>query len=149
MAGYEMIFNEDIYHFKVTCLIDKKDKPYRVIAIEKHKNLTQFAEAILDSFKFGCNHCFGFYDNMRNWTNAKESYERFVDVDKYFAQDNAKSPNKTTIETVFSTNKIMLFLFDYGAEWHFKVKLVGKSEPEPKKKYPLILQESGKAPKEY
>lgn len=144
-----MIFNQNIYHFKVTCLNEGNGKPYRVIAIENHKNLTQLAEAILGSFKFNCDHCFGFYENIRNWTNSKLNYERFVDVDVYTVADNPKSPDKTKIKKLFSSDVPMLFLFDYGHEWRFTVKLVGQSEPVQGKKYPLTLEKFGNAPKQY
>lgn len=144
-----MIFNQDIYHFKVTCLNEGKGKPYRVIAIEKYKSLTQLSEAILGSFKFNCDHCFGFYDNIKNWTKSKVNYEMFVDVDVYTVADNPISPDKTTIETAFYSHKSLLFLFDYGAEWRFMVKFIDKSEPIKNKTYPLILEKLGEAPKQY
>jgi hypothetical protein len=62
-----MLFDNDIYQFKITYLTDLKKQPYRIIEVEKHQTLTQFAEAILNSFNWGCIHCFGFYDNLRKW----------------------------------------------------------------------------------
>ncbi len=144
------ILHTDIYHIKATCLIDGRDKPYRIIAIEKYKNLTNLAEAILSSFGFGCDHCFGFYDDIKHWMKSKVCYERFVDVEQeYFAMDDAESPNKTNIDKVFTGSTPMLFLFDYGDEWHFKVELVNKSEITPNKAYPYVIEEHGKAPKQY
>lgn len=144
------LYNTDIYHIKATCLIDGRDNPYRVVAIEKYKNLTNLAEAILGSFKFGCDHCFGFYDNIKNWTKSKVAYERFVDVEQgYFAKDFAESPNETSIDKVFKDATPMLFLFDYGREWLFTVSLVNKSEIMQDKAYPYVIEEHGKVPKQY
>lgn len=145
-----MNLHADIYHFKTTCLLDKKDNPYRIIAIEKYKNLTELSEAILNSFNFGCNHCFGFYDNIKTWANSKVCYEHFVDLeDGYAAAENAQSPKETTIETAFLKHNKFLFLYDYGDEWHFLVELINKSEIEEGKTYPFTLETHGKAPKQY
>ena len=145
-----MIFHNDIYNFKVTCLIDGRDKPYRVIEIEKYKSLKNLAEAILGSFKFGCDHAFGFYDNLNSWIRSKVIYEHFVDLeDDYAAMDNAKSCDKSRIESVFKIGEPMLFLFDYGDEWRFKVQLVSQSEIKQGKTYPLTVEKFGKEPKQY
>ena len=33
----------------------------------------------------------------------------------------------------------MLFLFDYGDEWRFKVEVVGMGEKVPKARYPKVI----------
>ncbi len=43
----------------------------------------------------------------------------------------------------------MLFLFDYGDEWHFKVELTAMGERLPRSQYPRILATTGKAPPQY
>jgi hypothetical protein len=37
----------------------------------------------------------------------------------------------------------MLFLFDYGDEWHFIVELKGIKLPAEGKRYPLVVQSVG------
>jgi hypothetical protein len=45
--------------------------------------------------------------------------------------------------------KEFLFLFDYGDEWHFGVKLVRSGEVEPGARYPRVLAGQGEAPPQY
>lgn len=43
----------------------------------------------------------------------------------------------------------MLFLFDYGDEWRFKIEAIGMGEKVPKARYPKVLVSIGKAPPQY
>jgi hypothetical protein len=43
----------------------------------------------------------------------------------------------------------MLFLFDYGDEWRFKVEVIGLGEKVPKARYPKVLATVGKTPPQY
>jgi hypothetical protein len=46
--------------------------------------------------------------------------------------------------------KEFLFLFDYGDEWHFGVKLVRLSPTvEPGVRYPRVIAQAGEAPPQY
>ena len=47
-------------------------------------------------------------------------------------------------------NKEFLFLFDYGDEWHFGVKLVRLSPTvELGVRYPRVIAQAGEAPPQY
>lgn len=62
-----------------------------------------------------------------------------------------KDVSTTTIGSVgLRTNKKILYLFDYGDEWHFnvRVKKINKN-PDAKAKYPRILEIQGEAPAQY
>ncbi len=49
-----------------------------------------------------------------------------------------------------SGKKEFLFLFDYGDEWHFGVKLVRLSPAvEPGARYPRVVAQQGEAPPQY
>ena len=43
----------------------------------------------------------------------------------------------------------MLFLFDYGDEWHFIVELKGIELSKEGEKYPFVLESIGSAPSQY
>jgi hypothetical protein len=43
----------------------------------------------------------------------------------------------------------MLFLFDYGDEWHFIVELKGIELPKEGEKYPLVVESVGGVPLQY
>jgi hypothetical protein len=47
-------------------------------------------------------------------------------------------------------DKEFLFLFDYGDEWHFGVKLIGTGQPpQPGARYPRLVATHGDAPPQY
>ncbi|MCD6189707.1 MAG: hypothetical protein J7J97_05930 [Thermococcus sp.] len=57
---------------------------------------------------------------------------------------------RTKINQVFNKiKKKMLFLFDYGDEWHFIVELKGIKPPEENVEYPLVVKSVGEAPPQY
>jgi len=43
----------------------------------------------------------------------------------------------------------MLFLFDYGDEWRFKVEVIGLGEQMPETDYPRVVATVGTAPPQY
>ena len=45
--------------------------------------------------------------------------------------------------------KQMLFLFDYGDQWQFKVELIGLGQKEAKVTYPRVVKQVGTAPPQY
>ena len=146
---------DKIYILKVT-LNDwfgrVKGTPHRTLAIPGGFTLYGFAEEIIDAFGFDFDHCFGFFDNLKMWTKSIECYELFKDIEKEQGLEPTpcKSVKKTRIDGVFNkTGKKMLFLFDYGAEWHFIIELKGIETSKKKINYPLILESAGEAPPQY
>jgi hypothetical protein len=68
--------------------------------------------------------------------------EEAPDVDEVLIRD-VPYPGKTG-------KKEFLFLFDYGDEWHFGVKLLGTSDKKtPRARYPRVTARRGKAPPQY
>ena len=121
--------------------------PYRILAVPEGFTLYNLAEAIVDSFDFYFDHAFGFYDNIKRWTESTEGYELFADIG---GESEFKSVKRTKISEVFNKiKKKMLFLFDYGDEWHFIVELKGIESPKEDAKYPLVVESVGKPPPQY
>ncbi len=121
--------------------------PYRTLTIPEGSTLYSLAEAIVDSFDFDFDHAFGFYDNIKRWTESREGYELFTDIGE---DSEFKSVKRTKINKVFDKiKKKMLFLFDYGDEWHFIVEFKGVESPKEDAKYPLIVKSVGEAPPQY
>ena len=101
----------------------------------------------MDSFDFDFDHAFEFYNNIKRWTESTEGYELFADIGK---ESEFKSVKRTKMSEVFDKiKKKMLFLFDYGDEWHFIVELKGVESSEETAKYPLIVKSVGKSPPQY
>lgn len=133
-----------IYTFKV--LFDKD--VYRIIEIKGRQTLFDLAAIILKSYNFDMDHMFGFYNNLKNPYKSDEIYELLDEVD-FFMNKNTKELRDTSIEEVFERKKKMLFLFDYGDEWHFLVESQKVDDPKPRIKYPRIIAKVGRAPKQY
>jgi len=150
MRSYKIKQGERIYLMK-TILSDwygkVKGRPYRVLAIPEGFSLYRLAEAIVDSFGFYFDHPFGFYDNIKQWTKSKEGYELFADIGE---ESDFKGVGRIKINQVFNEiQKKMLFLFDYGDEWHFVVEFKGIESPKENEKYPSVLESIGDAPPQY
>lgn len=127
-----------------------QDNPYRDIAVPERFSLYRLAETILKSFDFYFDHCFGFFDNLNDPWNAKESYELFVDILDVDAEPGSKSVKKNKVKDVFrETGQKMLFYFDYGDDWHFPMTLLKIEESASGEKYPKLIAAIGKAPEQY
>lgn len=122
-----------------------KRNPYRVIAIRPDASLYQLAEAIIDSFDFDFDHCFGFFAGPA-WHQSNEGYELFSDVGE---ESRFPGVKQIKAESVFNDiGKKMIFLFDYGDEWLFDVELTSIRLDESKAK-PYVVKSVGPSPKQY
>jgi len=123
--------------------------PYRVLAIPEGFTLYQFAEAILASFDFDCDHAFGFYNNLTHYSHSNEGYEIFSD-DEMGSESDYPGVKKTKVNVVFTIiGKKMLFLFDYGDQWYFRVEHIGIEPAKRGKPYPDCVKSVGKARPQY
>lgn len=127
----------------------------REIEIPENTNLYKLAEVIIGAYNFNFDHCFGFFSriNEGNYFDSERKYELFTDLieeGEDLEPTGAGSVKKTKISEVWQNiGDKMMFLFDYGDNWQFIVKLVGFGERKPKQKYPRILKRVGRAPKQY
>ena len=122
---------------------------YRDIELPSSKPLEDLAAAIVNAFGFDFDHAFGFYSSLKgNYSKSPERYELFADIGE--AGEGVKSVRRTKLSTAFpELGKQMLFLFDYGDEWQFKVELIGLGQKEPKAAYPRVVKQVGQAPLQY
>jgi hypothetical protein len=121
----------------------------RQIEVEGGKPLYHLAEAIVGAFGFDFDHAFGFYTGTKAATMMKTNprYELFADMGE---DSNARSVKKTKVAEAFpQVGRTMTFLFDYGDEWRFRIKLIGFGQRTAKVRYPRILASKGKAPEQY
>ena len=124
-----------------------RGQPSRVLAIPEYFTLYSLAETIVDSFGFDFDHPFGFYDNIKRWSHSDEGYELFADIGE---GSKFKGVKITRVNKVFDEiGKKMLFLFDYGDEWHFIVELKGIEPQSENAKYPFVVESVGDAPPQY
>ena len=140
----------NIYQIKVTLSdfsLRVRGCPYRVIAIDGSDSLYKLAEAILNSFDFDMDHCFGFYDNMKDIYRSWEGYELFADTG-----DSGRFPGVKGIlvgEVYNQPKKKMLFFFDYGDSWRFITQLIDVQESQNKKIKPQVTKSVGRSPEQY
>ncbi len=122
---------------------------YRDIELPSSTSLEDLAAAIVSAFGFVFDHAFGFYSALTGrYHDAEERYELFADLRG--ADEGVRSVRRTKLSTAFpQVGKKMLFLFDYGDQWQFKVELIGLGQEEPKAAYPRVVKQVGAAPPQY
>ncbi|MBI3007958.1 MAG: hypothetical protein HYY56_00300, partial [Candidatus Omnitrophica bacterium] len=92
----------------------------RKIQIERTKSLYNFAKVITQAFGFQFDHCFGFYDTLKDKMNCKKAFELFVDIGEEPTNGVAKGVKKVKISQAFKhIGEKLIFLFDYGDGWQF------------------------------
>ena|SRR6266702_1059222 len=123
---------------------------YRDIELAPSKSLYVLAETIVSSFNFDFDHAFGFYTGL---TPAKihktfPKYELFADMGD--ADPQVLGVKKTRIsQAFFEVGQTMLFLFDYGDDWLFRVTLRAVGKKSAKTRYPRVVATGGEAPVQY
>jgi len=123
---------------------------YRDIELDPSKSLYVLAETIVSSFNFDFDHAFGFYTGL---TPAKihktfPKYELFADMGD--ADPQVLGVRKTKIsQAFFEVEQTMLFLFDYGDNWLFRVTLRAVGKKSAKTRYPRVVATDGEAPAQY
>jgi Plasmid pRiA4b ORF-3-like protein len=126
-----------------------RPKLYRDIEIDSGKSLYDLAEGIVRAFDFDLDHAFGFYSKLTDYyLDSPIKYELFADMEG--GESDAGSVKRTKVaQAVPDVGSRMLFLFDYGDEWRFKVEVIGLGEKVPKARYPKVIKSIGTAPPQY
>ena len=121
---------------------------YRDVEIEASKSLYCLAEAIVSAFGFDFDHAFGFYSGLKRGAPTQPRYELFADLGD--ADTGVLGVKKTKVAQAFpAVGHAMVFLFDYGDEWRFRVKLTGLGKKIAKLRYPRLVATHGQAPEQY
>ena len=136
--------------FILRAALDGETSVYRDIEIEPSKSLYRLAEAIVTAFGFDFDHAFGFYSGLKPTTmmKARPRYELFADMGD--AAPGVVGVKKTRISQAFpEVGHTMMFLFDYGDDWHFRVSLKAEGTKLAKVRYPRVVATRGEAPLQY
>lgn len=125
---------------------------WREIAVAANQTLEDLGAAIPLAFGFYDAHLWSFFLNGRAWDRTTEyALEGEPDL---FDEPPTHAAGQVAIRDVpfpgASGKKEFLFLFDYGDEWHFGVKLMRLSPTlEPRGRYPKVVAQAGTAPPQY
>ena len=125
---------------------------WREIEVAANQTFADLGEAIPLAFGFDDPHLWSFFLSGQAWDPASE-YALDSQPDP-FGGRRARAARRAQIREVpfpgASGKKEFLFLFDYGDEWHFGVKLVRiHPDLEPGARYPRVVARQGEAPAQY
>src|SRR5918993_2433826 len=118
---------------------------WRELELTGEQTLGDLGEAIPLAFGFDDPHLWSFFLSGKPWDDAT-GYARSPSPDD---SRPARAADRQRIRDA-PAGKEFLFLFDYGDEWHFGVRLVrsGKA-PNPGLRYPQVIASHGQAPPQY
>lgn len=136
--------------FILRIALDGQKSIYRDVEIEPSKSLYRLAEAIVKAFDFDFDHAFGFYSGLTpaKLTRVDPRYELFADMGE--ADPGVFSVKKTKVSQAFpEVGHTLLFLFDYGDDWLFRITLKETGTKQPKARYPRVVTIRGNAPPQY
>lgn len=146
-----------IYTFRVRILGGYFAPPdgrsiWREIAIAANQTLGDLGHAIPVAFGFDDPHLWSFFLSGKPWDTASE-YAFYPD-DDIFSGKRSHDAKRTYIRNVpfpgKTGKKEFLFLFDFGDEWHFGVKLLRESPTlEQGASYPRVVASEGESPPQY
>jgi hypothetical protein len=117
---------------------------WRELELTGDQTLGDLGEAIPLAFGFDDPHLWSFFLSGKPWDDATE-YARWPSPDD---GRPAQAADRLRIRDA-PASKEFLFLFDYGDEWHFGVRLVRTGAPEPGVRYPRVVATRGQAPAQY
>jgi Plasmid pRiA4b ORF-3-like protein len=128
--------------------VELRPEIYRDIEIASGMPLDFLAAAIVEAFGFDLDHPFGFYSKFTgNVFAAKPRYELLDDVER---DPDALSVEEVTVAEAFRRlKKALLFVFDYGDNWRFRVTFTGRGRMTQSRPYSRVLDTVGEAPAQY
>lgn len=128
----------------------------RTIELPEALSLYRLAETVINAFGFAFDHAFGFFDFAQGTGNilaAEKKYDLFTDMieeGEDIEPTGAGSVKKTMVSEVWrEPGARMVMLFDYGDDWLFTVVFKAWGVQDKTRKYPVILEKKGRAPRQY
>jgi hypothetical protein len=117
---------------------------WREVELTADQTLAELGERIPTAFGFDDDHLWSFFLSGRPWDRDSE-YARLPDPPVGGRERGADGLRVGDAPA----RKEFLFLFDYGDEWHFGVRLVRTGVVEPGARYPRVVASHGQAPPQY
>lgn len=122
---------------------------FRDIEIPGDASLYALALAINEAYGFAFDHAFGFYrPASRDWLAATVKYELFADIGEADGPDSLSVEDTDVADAFTAPGDAMTFLFDYGDEWLFDVRLL-ETRPAGRSRKAKVVRSEGVAPPQY
>lgn len=145
-----------IYTFRVRILDGIYAPPnareiWREIEVAANQTLEDLGTAIPDAFGFDDPHLWAFFLSGKAWD---EETEYALDGSEFLGDKPTHVAGEARLRDVpfpgKTGKKEFLFLFDFGDQWEFGIKLMGTSNAvAPRASYPRVAASQGEAPPQY
>lgn len=129
------------YAFKVW--LSWSSDVYRVIELRSEHDLDCLAGAILDAFDWDHDHLYSFFVNGKLWDERYEVSHPDSDGSAFLADELSLG------ELVLSKGDKLLFLFDYGDNHEFMVRVTNVRSDAGDDVFPRVIKAVGDAPEQY
>lgn len=133
----ELEFREGTYYFKVSL-----GRPWRRIAVAAESSLDDLAKCIIRAFDFDGDHLYQFRLRQPDGTILTAAHPHIQDAE---LQTDEYAIGHLTLEE----GQSIPFVYDFGANWQFTVKLEKIKPADPEITRPIIVESHGEAPAEY
>lgn len=131
-------YRKGVFIFKVSLGRDR----WRTIAVPSDCTLDDLHLAIQRAYHFDNDHLYAFFMDGKRWSSEAALYSPDCEEGPYATDDRIG-------ELDLVPNLPFLYLFDFGDEWQFEVKLLEiRREPEGLTQ-PTLMESHGKAPPQY
>jgi hypothetical protein len=128
-------------------------RAWRKIEMRADQTLEYLHFAIQDAYEWDADHLYSFFMSGRAWDEDSEYTLPEGEWDEIPEEPSAGPGDvrTTTIESLgLKPRQEFMYLFDYGDEWRFKVRVHAINEnADPKAEYPRLVESVGEAPEQY
>lgn len=114
---------------------------WRNIKIASKHTLLDLHDAIQSAFDFADDHLYAFFMDGKKYSD--DAYNSPM-------EPSGRTVDRVTIGNLnLATGQQFMYLFDYGDEWTFNVKLIEIASEEASVKAPKVVEKKGAAPLQY
>jgi hypothetical protein len=151
MPGPRSTLKPPTYTFRVRILRGRYAPPrasqiWREIELASNQTLADLGEVIPEAFEFDDAHQWAFFLSGKPWDTTTEYA---LDPQPGLFGGRPRAAARLPIREA-PAGKEFLFIFDFGDEWHFGVKLARTSDTlEPGAQYPRIVARHNESPPQY
>ncbi|MBA3321019.1 MAG: plasmid pRiA4b ORF-3 family protein [Pyrinomonadaceae bacterium] len=132
----ETTMRDGLHVFKVSL-----GRVWRRIAIPGEMTLEEMSEAILDAFDFDNDHLHLF--------RYRNRFDIFEEVKHPYMEESPPTAEVKVGELPLRPGSMLEYLFDFGDNWLFEVRLEELEPMNPKIRKPVMIDRRGQAPPQY